>query len=112
MHLSNAGPYYDFYYTHAQDLAAIFWISDVYMQYHAQGRENFFELQADRNSQNKIIANSPVPYSQGIFPYVIKLDSFVYLEEMATQGDRAYPTSLINSKKNLVYSNGSVNIYR
>jgi uncharacterized membrane protein len=119
--LNNSGAYYDIYYMHPQELAAVSWL---------YGRPQTLPagIQADNNSGRfAFMAPSEVTGNQyllDIFPTIIESNTWVILGSSIVQHDRAtefingdlidykYPTELLRRTKNLVYSNGLSQIYQ
>lgn len=124
LHLANSGNYYDLHYTTRADVEAIAWLSSTYEGYVLAGMPYHFDLQIDSFARNRLVAFSDVPYTSTIFPYLIKKDAYVYVPPVTTREGYAlmsaggrlisytYPIELLDEQKDLVYTNGSVKIYR
>jgi uncharacterized membrane protein len=121
--LNNSGLYYDIYYVHPQEVAAVNWLS---------GKPGILPdgLQASFSAE-RFTFNSPpdVTGNQGttdIYPWLIQKSGWVFLSystvhtggatiDTGTQGELItylYPADLLWNTKNLVYDNGGTEIYR
>jgi uncharacterized membrane protein len=119
--LNNSGTYYDVYYMHPEEDAAVSWL---------YGKPGTLPagIQADNNSDRfSFTEASQVSGTQqiiGNYPTTIKTSSWVILDWAIVKNDRAtdfldgdlisyrYPTALLQRTKNLVYNNGGAQIYR
>ena len=120
LNLNNSGTYYDVYYMHPQEVAAVAWL---------YGKPGTLPagIQVDDNSDRfAFTAPSEVTGSQYLiddYPTTIQSSSWVILDYSIVQSDLAtafvdgdlisykYPTGLLQRTKNLVYSNGKTKIY-
>lgn len=124
LHLANQGSYYDYYMTHRGNVEVMSWLKDEYAKQVAAGTPSAFELQADKYAQNKIVSLSTLPYSHGTFPLLVKNNSYLYLDVVVVTKNRAavghggdfityaYPMEFLEKNKDLIYSNGSVSIFK
>lgn len=116
LNLSNAGFYYDAYYTHTQDISAMNWLSANY--------DKKTPIQSDWFALKKIHTYEKIYSVDGLIPSVIRRNSYVYLSVSNVQTGQViiyangaplyykYPFNFLDSNKNLIYSNGSAKIYR
>ena len=119
--LADAGTYYDVYYTHPQELAALAW---------ARQQEGVLPvgLQASFDPQRFVyMSPSQVDGSQfvlGDYPATLARDSWVLIGYSTIHTGRSsvffrgdvltyrYPMDLLNDNKNLVFNNGDTEIYK
>lgn len=114
--LNNSGLYFDSYYTHAEEVASIDWIT----RYKTLG----LPIQAAHFSDIKMIAYGHIGAYIELIPETTKRKSFVYLNYDNVKksnileiiyGDVIYykfPMEFLNKNKNLIYNNGGSIIYR
>lgn len=114
--LNNSGLYYDSYYTHAEEVASIEWIT----RYKTLG----LPIQAAHFSDIKMIAYGHMGAYIELIPETTKRKAFVYLNYDNVKksnileiiyGDVIYyrfPMEFLNKNKNLIYNNGGSIIYR
>ncbi len=118
--LNNSGDYYDQYYIHPQESAAVAWL--------AQKPGVLPDgLQAAQPTAFAFTSPSDVTGDQvvsGIYPLLIQSSSWVVLNYAVVHDDRAivdvgndaisykYPMGILQTNKNLVYNNGGSEIYR
>ena len=118
--LNNSGDYYDQYYIHPQESAAVAWL--------AQKPGVLPDgLQAAQPTAFAFTSPSDVTGDQvvsGIYPLLIQSSSWVVLNYAVVHDDRAivdvgndaisykYPMGVLQTNKNLVYNNGGSEIYR
>lgn len=117
LHLSNSGSYYDYYYTTRNDLFVADWLRTS----RPGGGMLIQSDMADRNALRSIPGAS---VSAGIYPGLIKKDSYVVLDETNIGRQNStilwnadlvvykYPISFLDDQKDLIYSNGSASVYR
>jgi uncharacterized membrane protein len=134
LNLNNSGQYYDIYYTRAQDIAAVNWLAGkpgvlpaglqaVYSNY----RFYFTSLNNVTGQQNLYLSfKNPGgnQYRYFIYPALIGRSSWVLLDRTATDMKQAtlvvngdlityrYPLEFLENNKNLVYDNGSDEIFK
>ena len=134
LNLNDSGQYYDIYYTTAQDTAAVSWLAGkpgvlpaglqaAYSSY----RFYFTSLNNVTDKQDLYISFKNVFGYQNlsyIYPALIRKSSWVLLDRTATDKRQAtlaadgdlityqYPLGFLDSNKNLVYDNGSDEIFR
>jgi uncharacterized membrane protein len=110
--LDNAGVYYNVYYVHNSDVLAIAWLS--------KNRIKNELIQTDLSGTNKMLTYGGINASDENFPAIIQKNAYVYLEilpsvSVAINHDVLIYNSdkpFLDDNKNLIYSNGKVNIYR
>jgi hypothetical protein len=124
LHLNNSGRYYDTYLVKAQGTTAVRWVANI-----AKNEEErtgvASRVEIDHSSVNQFTAiNSGVAYTDGIFPGVIRKDSYVYVTSPTFEKKRStliyggdqvlfsYPIEFLDTHKDLLYDNRSVRIYR
>ena len=134
LHLNNAGTYYDLYYMHRGDIVGTSWLLQ---EMHARGIYGYQSgLAVDVTS-----FLSPAPLEGGasltgrdltdgvdvfknIYPSLVRTRSYVLVGEATLKHERAmviynsdvlayqYPLNFLDENKDLLYSNGSVGVYR
>lgn len=112
MPLDNSGLYYDAYYVHKSDVVAIVWLSKNNIKNEP--------VQADLTGTNKLLTYGDIDALNGIFPPVIRKNAYVYQEvsihiEVIIDNTVLIfnsSKSFLDDNKDLVYSNGQVNIYK
>jgi uncharacterized membrane protein/glycosyltransferase involved in cell wall biosynthesis len=114
--LSNSGFYYEAYYTHATEIAADTWL--------ATKVPHGSRVYSDEFSRRKLIAYAGIFSQPTLAPNTIPIDSYVYLSDGNTSrgavpayfnGSLIYyrvPSEFLKTDKNLLYSSGSVQIYK
>jgi uncharacterized membrane protein len=121
--LNNNGLYYNIYYMHPQEEAAVNWLSDKPAVL-PDGLQASFS--ADRFIFNSLSNVTGSQVTTDIYPWQIQKSSWVFLSYAtahmgvatiypSTGGDLItymYPKDLLWNTKNLVYNNGSAEIYR
>lgn len=119
--LNNRGLYYDAYYTHPGEIAALKWLD-------APARDHQIAVQAEaftvRLSPMFADPARGVMSRETMYPTQIRKDSYVLLGSTTVErgtsllfisGDLVsytYPEELLTRSKNLVYSNGDARIYK
>jgi len=123
LNLNNSGTYYDIYYTHAQEIAGIHWLNNATSQATNTGSVPV-EVQADQFVFSKLAIYTNLSLADDIYPGLIQKDTYVLLGYSNVHNNQAtityngdlvtytYPTQFLNQQKNLIYSNGGVDIYR
>jgi uncharacterized membrane protein len=114
--LSNTGLYYQAYYTHQDEVSVAQWLdTQIPVGSH---------IYSDEFMRRKVIANDDIFPQTGIIPAALPLDSYVVISHGDTEFNEipAYdgnqviyykiPYQFLNQNKNLVYSSGSVLIYK
>jgi uncharacterized membrane protein len=116
LHLNNSGRYYDLYYTHTEELAAVSWLR--------QHREERVPVQADRFLFWRNQSLATMDGVDTIFPTDVLRDSYVLLGWTNVRRDEStvnvdgdlvtyrYPMTLLDDHKDLVYANGGARVYR
>ena len=120
LHLNNSGTYYDRFYLHPQEVAAVGWLQQSVIR----TSPRYPDVQMDTDLFNKARSLGGVRAYDDIYPSDIRRDSYVVLGYDNVVGDKVdipldgyelwleYPTSVLDGAKSLVYSNGSSRIYR
>ncbi|MDT9692814.1 DUF2206 domain-containing protein [Streptomyces sp. P9(2023)] len=122
LHLDNAGRYYDIYYSHAEERAALAWLTA------RTPPEELGDVQSenlsDRFNLSKAGTVVPTTARNDIHPLLIREDATVLLGTTTTRNDEAtifyggdlvtykYPTALLEETKNKIYSSDGAEIYR
>jgi uncharacterized membrane protein len=121
LHLNNAGPVYDVYYAHEQDLAAADWLSGNIPVRLGQVQ---YQIETHRFASYPLTALNAAGPTVDIFPTLIRDDSVVLLDYTAVTQRRAvisvsgdqitctYPLLMLQQNRNLVYDNGGAQVYR
>lgn len=121
LHLNNAGLYYDIYYLHPQEVAAVGWLSDEAAN--TKGRTQF-EVETDRYTSSRLQTRTTTNRDRDIFPTMLRTDSYILLgyttvtkgeAVVSTAGDQlpyVYPTAILDETKNRIYDNGGAQVYR
>jgi hypothetical protein len=121
LNLNNSGTYYDIYYMHPQEIAAVAWL---------YGKPGTLPggIQVDDNS-NRFAFTTPsevtgTQYLVDIFPTLLGSSTWVIVDYSLFETGRAtafingnlisykYPMGLLTGTKNLVYDNGKTEIFR
>ncbi|WP_406632935.1 hypothetical protein [Amycolatopsis sp. WGS_07] len=115
LHLDNAGQYYDIYYAHPQERAALAWLR----QHNAAT-----PIQSDRYTFSRLQTLIDRPPGADIYPTLVQPGSFVLLgyptvrKDQVTvfyQGDLvtySYPLRFLDATKDKVYSSNGTSVYR
>ncbi|WP_409464756.1 hypothetical protein [Amycolatopsis sp. GA6-003] len=115
LQLDNAGQYYDIYYAHPQERAALAWLE----QHTAAQR-----IQSDRYTLSRLQTLLDGRPGDDIYPPLVRPGSFVLLGYPAVrkgevtvfyQGDLVtyrYPLQFLDATKNKVYSSNGTSVYR
>lgn len=113
---ANGGFYYEAYYTHADEIAGYQWLG--------QNAPKGAVVNADEFARRKMITYDGIYARASLAPGAISQDAYVYLSYGDTtfnqvpfyyDGALLYdqpPTQFLNDNKNLLYSNGAVQIYK
>lgn len=124
LNLNNSGQYYDVYYTHPQDTAAVSWLTGkpgvlpagVQAPMPSSSVKKFYFT-----SLNSVTGKQ---YISPIYPALIEKSSWVVLDHSAIDEQHAslfldgdlityrYPMKFLEDNKNLVYNNGNDEIYK
>jgi uncharacterized membrane protein len=114
--LNNNGTYYNMYYTHASEIAALKWVG----QYITKKSP----LQSDSFDAAKIKTYAKTFPISASYPAVIKKEAYVYLNYSNAKLNSAYvyyngglliykyPIAFLDDHKNLIYSSSETKIYR
>ncbi|MFE5805525.1 DUF2206 domain-containing protein [Streptomyces sp. NPDC056491] len=115
--LSNSGPSYDIYYPHAEDRRAAMWLNQ-----RAAGDD--LVVQTDRYSFSRLQTLFSVRTQDSVHPALLRSQSYVLLGSTPTRKDEVtvffrgdlvtyrYPRELLDTTRNLIYSNEGAVIYR
>jgi uncharacterized membrane protein len=112
MTLDNAGLYYDAYYVHKSDVAAIIWLSE--------NNSHDEPVESDLSGTNKLLTYGHITALVEIFPPIIRKNAYVFLDvsgNSLVSIDASIlifnsPKIFLEKNKNLIYSNGKDNIYK
>ncbi|WP_060179231.1 DUF2206 domain-containing protein [Streptomyces sp. IMTB 1903] len=115
--LSNSGPAYDIYYPHAEDRRAAMWLNQ-----RAAGDD--LVVQTDRYSFSRLQTLLTVRTQDSVHPALLRSQSYVLLGSTPTRKDEVtvffrgdlvtyrYPRDLLDTTRNLIYSNEGAVVYR
>jgi hypothetical protein len=112
MTVDNAGIYYDAFYVHRADVAAIIWIE--------KHNVNHDPVEADLSGTNKTLTYGGILAFDKNFPALIEKDAYVY-QEISSNAIASINANLIiydssqtflDDNKDLIYSNGKNNVYK
>ncbi|WP_405422065.1 hypothetical protein [Streptomyces erythrochromogenes] len=115
--LSNSGPAYDIYYPHAEDRRAAMWLNQ-----RAAGDD--LVVQTDRYSFSRLQTLFTVRTQDSVHPALLRSQSYVLLGSTPTRKDEVtvffrgdlvtyrYPRDLLDTTRNLIYSNEGAVVYR
>lgn len=115
--LSNSGPSYDIYYPHAEDRRAAMWLNQ-----RAAGDD--LVVQTDRYSFSRLQTLLTVRTQDSVHPALLRSQSYVLLGSTPTRKDEVtvffrgdlvtyrYPRDLLDTTRNLIYSNEGAVVYR
>jgi uncharacterized membrane protein len=121
LHLNNSGRYYDVYYLHAGETQGMTWLTQ---QVTAVGGDTRREIQTDRYTLSRVRSRVDPQASDDIYPTLLRADAYIFLGYATTRKGEAtfsylgdlvtyhYPLSVLRHSKDLIYSNGSSEIYR
>jgi uncharacterized membrane protein len=124
LHLSNSGNYYNNYLIQTTEVYGVDWLTRQATQDAEDINGVRIGIQTDRYSNNKFASLTNLNAYNDIFPGVIRRDGYVFIGPGTTQKGRAialynadqvayaYPVDFLRDKKNLVYSNSGVEVYR
>ncbi|HEX8966170.1 MAG TPA: DUF2206 domain-containing protein, partial [Patescibacteria group bacterium] len=116
LNVSNAGFYYDAYYTHTLDKVSMDWLS--------KNRDTKTPVQSDWFTLKRIHTYEQFYSIDGLIPSVIRVNSYVYLSVSNLRTGQViiyangaplyykYDFNFLNNNKNLIYNNGGSKIYR
>ncbi|THA82254.1 DUF2206 domain-containing protein [Streptomyces sp. A0592] len=115
--LSNSGPAYDIYYPHAEDRRAAMWLNQ-----RAAGDD--LVVQTDRYSFSRLQTLLTVRTQDSVHPALLRSQSYVLLGSTPARKDEVtvffrgdlvtyrYPRDLLDTTRNLIYSNEGAVVYR
>lgn len=118
LHLNNAGNYYDWYYAHKSELAAIDWLA------HEVPKGSGVKIQSDRSDYQSFQTVRGATISKGVYPGIVERNAYVFLgytnitqgiSTIAWNGDAIVyklPKGFFDGSKNLLYNNGQTAIYK
>lgn len=123
LHLASAGKYYNLYYPHATEQAAIKWTAETTS--HNTGLQIIqTSLQFDRYGWTAGDYPKSLTVSTNIYPDVIHRDSYVLVGETVTRNRQAivyyngdlityrYPLEFLDANKDLIYSSNGARVYK
>jgi uncharacterized membrane protein len=120
LHLNNSGDYYDRFYLHPEEVAALGWLDAAAIR----SSPRYPDIQMDRDLFNKARSLGGVRAYDDIYPSDIHRDAYVVLGYpnvttgrtlVPTSGFQLwlrYPENVLAASKSLVYTNGATRIYR
>jgi uncharacterized membrane protein len=122
LHLNNTGQYYDLYYLHPEELAAMTWLQG---QVVPSGKGSIqTAIPTDRYTFDLTRAYPQIQLDEAIYPTLLRPDTYVLLgSTIVTKGQSTvfydgdlltyrYPVALLDRTKDLIYSSGRAAIYR
>lgn len=115
MTLDNAGIYYDAYYVHATDIASIKWIKE--------NKVRNVPIQADLKGALTLQSFKNIFALNEIFPPIIRKNAYVYTVSANKKNNAIVsidknilifngPQAFLTDHKNLIYNNGSTEIFK
>ncbi len=122
LQLNNAGLYYDIYYPHPQEMAGVQWLQSESSSGALGTGQSAVQSDSDTLTHLQMIPGISVV--SDIFPTQLQKGSYVFLDyATVTKGQATlldsgddityqYPTGLLNSQADLVYSSDGTRIYR
>jgi uncharacterized membrane protein len=120
MHLNNAGAYYDTYYTHPEEVAAIHWLSN----HPVPGARRQPAVQMDPFTYQRMRNFTHMTIVPDIYPLVVQRSTYVFLGYANVKNSTAsepvngdiiayrYPMKFLDSTKDLIYSSGADRVYK
>ena len=122
LQLNNSGEYYDIYYLHPQEIDAIEWLQARVSTGSIDQVQS--EVETDRYTFRQVQTFTDLSPINDIYPTLLRENAYVFLGYTTVTKDQAtfsydgdlityqYPTDLLNSSKDLLYSNNGARIYR
>ncbi|MFJ8463591.1 hypothetical protein [Streptomyces swartbergensis] len=122
LHLDNAGRYYDVYYSHAEERAAIGWLKSRASEDERATAQS--EIPTDRFLFVELPVLGPGRALNDIYPTLIRKDAYVFLGSTTVRDGSAtifyrgdlvsyrYPVGFLDETKNKLYSSDGAEIYR
>jgi uncharacterized membrane protein len=119
LHLNDAGQYYDIYYTHPEEVAAMNWLNTAQADAGTTG-----EVSSDRYTSARLQNFSGTQPLDAVYPTQLRSGSYVVLGTTTVrngtvaiffEGDvltYVYPMGALDDNKSLIYSSGGARIYR
>ncbi|MPY58700.1 DUF2206 domain-containing protein [Streptomyces spongiae] len=119
LQLSNSGQYYDIYYPTTEERNAAYWLVQ---RFDAEGKQSL--VQTDRFTFNRQQTTITGPAVGDLFPTALRTDAYVLVGSTTVrsgtvtfsyEGDLVtyrYPTRLLDTTKNVIYSSEGARIYR
>lgn len=118
MNLNNFGEEHDRFYTHEYEVKSSKWLSNNY--------DNNYLIYADRYSKLKLISFSNINTHivEDMLPSTMDRKAYVYSSYVNTIENRTFsyyglkimgynfPTEFLNQNKNLIYNNGSSEVFK
>ncbi|WP_327066255.1 DUF2206 domain-containing protein [Kitasatospora sp. NBC_01302] len=122
LNLNNAGQYYDIYYVQPQERSAIGWLEQLTTDDQKQNVQS--EVQTDRYTFSRLQTLIRGRALDDIYPTLVGSNSYVFLGSTTVTKDEAttfyrgdlvtyrYPTALLDTTKNEIYSSDGAEIFR
>jgi uncharacterized membrane protein len=120
LHLDDAGQYYEIYYVHPEERAAMNWVVGSAGE---QGDVQS-EVQTDRYTFSRLQSLFQRPVTNDIYPTLVSKNSYVFLGSTTVRrhestvfyrGDLVtyrYPVEFLDTTKNKIYSSDGASVYR
>lgn len=114
--LNNEGVYYDAYYIHSSEVKAANWLTT--------NRNKNYPIQADWFAGVKLFTLVHLGSSNDILPQLIRRDSYMFLDYSNDVNNKwmvffkgnifayTFPISFLNQNKDLIYNNGTTEIFK
>lgn len=127
LHLNNAGPYYNLFYFHSQELSAMEWLQPrIKAEWGQTGHPTVLqaEVATDKYSVSRLQNYAQINASDDSFPLLVRKSAYVFMGYTAvrrgevtfvTSGDPVtykYPFDFLDNNKSLIYSSNGARIYR
>jgi uncharacterized membrane protein len=122
LHLYNDGTYYDLYYAHESEVQSLAWLEKELKNIDPEIFQS--NIQIDTYTSTKIRFINEIGIIDGIYPGLIRKNSYVFLSYANTKKKKAtiyhnsdminyaYPLDFLNDNKNRLYDNSGSSIYR
>jgi hypothetical protein len=123
-HLDNSGGYYDDYYVHPEEVAALSWLGQH--RPGGLGPSPTSVIETDRNTLSQSQSIAPVTATANMLPLLVRRDAYVFVGyPTVTEGDATartnvgsvvvtyrYPMPFLDDHKDLLYSSQGARVYR
>ncbi len=122
LHLNNSGSYYDHYYVHDSERAAIEWMKGEVQKNALRGEETV--IQSDTIAVGAASFGDSAEIIRDIYPALIRKDAYVFMSVTNVSKQQAtfsyngteityfYPLQFLDATKTMVYTDGETRIYR